>query len=289
MKVGDGGTWWMMRQVVNFLYGLTRPACGRRLGGRMRRLTDLIRTILCVLVWMVPACTKRDHGLRLVTVGGQGPPTLVLLHGFGSTAQDWLPFAKSIRVPGAKGQTSFIFPEGPHTTTPPEGPTGGRAWWSLKLASYIASPAALPDLSQARPVGLEQATESIRILLEQRRPRLWEKSKPLVLGGFSQGAIVSLETALGTKEDLAGLVLLSGTIVDEAHLVAALPSRRGLPAFVAHGRNDRVLPFFLAERLVHHMQNAGVSVTWFPFEGGHEIPAIVVDELNAFLGRTLPK
>jgi predicted esterase len=31
------------------------------------------------------------------------------------------------------------------------------------------------------------------------------------------------------------------------------------------------------------MRRAGLRVTWFPFEGGHEIPAVVVDALNQFL------
>jgi predicted esterase len=31
------------------------------------------------------------------------------------------------------------------------------------------------------------------------------------------------------------------------------------------------------------MHDAGLQVTWFPFDGGHEIPAEVVTALNAFL------
>lgn len=242
-----------------------------------------MRTLLCVLLLMVSACSGRDHRLRVTTAGGKGPPTVVLLHGFGSTAERWLPFAQTIRLPQGPRQIAFMFPEGPYATTPPEGPKGGRAWWHLDLASYIGSPGGLPDLSRGRPDGLDEAVRRISAFLKAQTPLIWGKGEPLVLGGFSQGAIVSLETALTTKAPLVALILLSGTIVDEAHLVAALPPRRGLPVFIAHGRSDQVLPFAIAERLAHHMKASGLSVTWFPFDGGHEIPAIVVDELNRFV------
>jgi len=31
------------------------------------------------------------------------------------------------------------------------------------------------------------------------------------------------------------------------------------------------------------MAAAGIEVTWFPFDGGHETPAVVVSALNEFL------
>jgi phospholipase/carboxylesterase len=108
---------------------------------------------------------------------------------------------------------------------------------------------------------------------------------PIVLGGFSQGAMVSAEIAFQTDQELAGLVLLGGTTVNEAAWVERFAGRRRLPIFIAHGRNDGVLPFSIAERFMNKLQAAGLSVTWLPFDGGHEIPAIVVRELNSFLAK----
>jgi phospholipase/carboxylesterase len=82
---------------------------------------------------------------------------------------------------------------------------------------------------------------------------------------------------------LHALILLSGTFVDEASWTQAMPARRGLPVFIAHGRQDDVLRFDTASRLAEAMRRAGLQVTWVPFDGGHEIPASVVTELNHFL------
>ena len=61
--------------------------------------------------------------------------------------------------------------------------------------------------------------------------------------------------------------------------------RKGLPVFMSHGRNDTILPFDLAERLKAEMVAAGLSVTFVPFKGDHEIPAEVVIALNDFLSK----
>jgi phospholipase/carboxylesterase len=57
--------------------------------------------------------------------------------------------------------------------------------------------------------------------------------------------------------------------------------------FISHGRRDDILPFAAADRLQQTLRQAGLRVTWYPFEGGHEIPAEVVTGLNQFLA-TLP-
>jgi phospholipase/carboxylesterase len=142
----------------------------------------------------------------------------------------------------------------------------------------------MPDLSRTRPPGLAIAADGIEDLLTAigRSP-----GGPVVLGGFSQGAMVASEVAFRSDTPLAGLVLLSGTVVDEASWRAGYARRRGLPVFVAHGRRDGVLPFAGSDRMRQDLQAEGLDVTWHPFDGRHDIPAEVVDDLNRFLSRSV--
>lgn len=220
-----------------------------------------------------------ESGLRTLEVGSGRTP-LVLLHGYGSAPQEWLPFTQTVHI---SSKTRFVFPEAPGVTVPPDGPEGGRAWWRLDLASYRRRGESIPDLSDAHPAGLDQASGTVRVLLKELRQRL--NSHDAILGGFSQGAMISADIAFQTDEPLAALVILSGTSVDEQQWVAGMPRRKDLPVFIAHGRSDPVLKFDAAARLEQHMRRAGLRVTWVPFDGGHEVPVPVVTALNAFLAR----
>ena len=84
------------------------------------------------------------------------------------------------------------------------------------------------------------------------------------------GAMVASEVAFRSKVPLAALVILGdprGRAIMEEHF----QERRALPVFLAHGRSDAVLPFDAAERFHQKLQAAGLAVTWYPFDGGHEI------------------
>ena len=163
-----------------------------------------------------------------------------------------------------------------------DGAPNGRAWWPLYLPSYVPAGGAAPDLSGAQPPGLKGAASLIEDLLEDRDsvPR-----GPVVLGGFSQGAMVTSEVAFRSRVPLSALVILSGTLVDERSWESHFSERRGLPVFMSHGRQDGTLPFAAADRFRHKLEAAGLQVTWCPFDGGHEIPATVVIALNEFLDR----
>jgi phospholipase/carboxylesterase len=240
------------------------------------------RVALTVATALVVAACARAPRLELVTAGGDGPPTLVLLHGFGSSADRWLPFTKTLDWP-LPGR--FVFPQAPDKTMPPAGPVGGREWWPLDLRALTPPGPSLPDLSDTRPPGLASAARAVAALLEEISR---SSGGPVVLGGFSQGAMVASEVAYRTAVPLAALVLLSGTPVDEQTWKAAYATRRGLPTFVAHGRSDPVLPFDGSDRMQHDLAAAGSRITWYPFEGGHEIPADLVVALNRFLAGLRP-
>jgi phospholipase/carboxylesterase len=222
------------------------------------------------------ACAREDQ-LATIVAGGSGPPTLVLLHGYGANAEQWSPFTQTIRLPpGGR----FVFPQAPDATVPPDGPLGGRGWWRLDLASHIPPGQTVPDISASRPEGIKVAASRMTDLLRGLRA---SSSGGLILGGYSQGAMVASEVAFLSDEPIAALVLLSGTLVDEATWERHFSRRRGLPVFISHGRRDATLPFAVADRMQTKLVAAGLDVTWRPFDGGHEIPATVVIALNEFI------
>ena len=213
----------------------------------------------------------RATSLSAIIRGGNGALSLVLLHGYGSRAEEWLQFEPVLKVPG---NGRLIFLEGP-TRGPLQ---GSRGWWELDLAGHIPAGGRLPDFSLANPGGIKFAARLVGGYLETI-------DGPIVLGGFSQGAMVSAEVAFHSDRELAGLVLLGGTTVNEASWLERVSTRARLPVFIAHGRHDEVLPFAIAERFASSLKDGGVDVTWVPFEGGHEIPTVVVQALNSFLAK----
>ena len=220
--------------------------------------------------------------LTALRAGGAGPPTMVLLHGYGSSAEQWLPFTHSIPFPP---QGRFLLPEAPETFVRLSGASQGRAWWDLDLAAHRRPGQLGVDLVGLDPRGLERAAKLVRDLLASEGN---SAHRPFVLGGFSQGAMVSCQVAFASDEPLAALVILSGTPINQAAWRPLLARRKGLPVFMSHGRSDAILPYDLAETLRADLVAAGLAVTFVPFDGGHEIPAEVVVALGNFLAQVKP-
>ena len=128
-----------------------------------------------------------------------------------------------------------------------------------------------------------EARERITVLLEEIRTKLGADPKRTVLGGFSQGAMLSCDALLHSTQPYAGLIQLSGTLVAKQEWAPLLTKRKGLPLFQSHGTQDPILPYAMAERLRDEFLQAGVSVDWQPFRGGHEIPEPVLRKLGSFL------
>ncbi len=95
-----------------------------------------------------------------------------------------------------------------------------------------------------------------------------------------------------TPEDppITRVAVLSGALLADSLAAlhtrkAALPAKKpALPALlVSHGRADPVLPFARGASIEPVLAPYGYPVTFFPFEGGHEIPAALIERLRRFL------
>jgi len=213
--------------------------------------------------------------------GGQGP-MVVLLHGFGAPGDDLVPLWEAIAAPPG---TRFVFPEGRLSL-----PFGfSRAWWMIDMERLERDRAAgrMRDLSQDRPAGLAEARAQVLGLLDDLEKEWGVDSRRTVLGGFSQGAMLSCDVALRSDRALAGLVLLSATLLAKDEWTPLMPKRRGLRVLQSHGTADPLLPFSLAEQLRDLLVRAGLSVEWVKFSGGHEIPGQVLAKLGGFIAQVL--
>ena len=215
--------------------------------------------------------------------GGHGP-LLLLLHGFGAPGDDLLSLADEMTVPAG---TRFVLPEGPLSLS--FGPGGARAWWLIDMARIAADQAAgrVRDFSQDIPKGLAPARENLLALLKEVEWKLGADPRKTILGGFSQGAMLSCDAMLHSGRPYAGLVQLSSHVLAQPLWGPLLTKRKGLPVFQSHGTQDEILPYVGAEKLRDTLIHAGLSVEWHSFRGGHEIPRSVLQRLGLFITKAV--
>jgi phospholipase/carboxylesterase len=106
---------------------------------------------------------------------------------------------------------------------------------------------------------------------------------PLILGGFSQGAMLAFDIALRSERPLAALVQLSGARIARRFWDPLLEARAGTRAFISHGRSDPDLAFSATESFQHDLRAAHWLVDFCPFDGGHEVPLVALRALKRFL------
>ena len=188
--------------------------------------------------------------------GSATAPTVVLLHGFGAPGDDLVPLGSHLGAPGR-----FVFPAAPLAIE-----WGGRAWWMIDLSLFEPG-ARRTDRRAEIPDGLAEARAAVLEVIAAQ-----PADRPLVLGGFSQGAMLALDVALHVERKLAGLVLWSPTFIAEPVWTPRFARLADLPIALSHGRQDPLLPFAMTEALRDQLVSSGARVDWRPFDGGHEIP-----------------
>jgi phospholipase/carboxylesterase len=216
--------------------------------------------------------------------GGGDGPAVVLLHGFGAPGDDLVPLSGLLGLPPT---VRLVFPAAPLALPAFFGDS--RAWWMIDTDALERDMAAgrPRDRSAEVPEGLAPARDAVAACLDEVCRRLAVPEGQLVLGGFSQGAMLSCDVALRGALPLAGLVLLSGTLLCADQWAPLMAARGGLPVLQSHGRADPLLSFEAAERLRDRLRAAELDVEWHAFDGGHEIPPPVLSALGAFLRRVL--
>lgn len=211
---------------------------------------------------------------------GSTPELLVILnHGFGASGDDLADFGPMLIDSSELIQTScrFVFPEAPVDLSP-MGMAGGRAWWPINMAKLaeINQTRDYDQLMLLEPPGMREAEEKLFETVQAALAVSGLDETRLILGGFSQGAMVSTNLILMRKLRPALLALFSGTLLNREQWQKLAAAHSGCDVLQSHGRQDFVLPFAPAVELKSLLVDAGFRVEFIEFNGPHTIPMNVL-------------
>ncbi|TGM06425.1 alpha/beta hydrolase [Leptospira jelokensis] len=216
--------------------------------------------------------------LKVLRVKGDpDAPTVVLFHGYGASAFDLYPIHE-VLVTDQK--FNWVFPHG-HLSIPLMPGYNGRAWFPIDMAALEEAIRKndFRNFADKDPEGMDIARTSAYLMLEA----LGVPWSQLILGGFSQGAMLATDITLRNEQNSKGLMILSGALVNEALWKDLAPKKTNLRFFQSHGEFDPILGYANAKKLEKLLRNSGLLGEFIAFPGGHEIPAPVVQGISRYL------
>ena len=202
---------------------------------------------------------------RIRDADGEPQGALVLLHGRGTSENDLFPLLDELdpdrRLVG-------VTPRGPLRLPP-----GGAHWYIVRRVGF-------PD-----PATFEPTMETLTGWFDALPDALGVPLDRTVLGGFSQGAVMSYALGLGKdRPHPAAVVALSGfmPVVEGWTLDEDL---NGYPVAAGHGTFDPIIEVGFGREAKERLEKAGADVTWRESPMEHTIDPGYIPELREFVAR----
>lgn len=199
---------------------------------------------------------------RLRPADGDPEGALVLFHGRGTDENDLFPLLDELdpdrRLLGvtARGPLSL--------------PPGGRHW-------YVVREVGFPDPETFRSTYALTSGWLDDLLAEHDIPH-----ERTILGGFSQGAVMTYSLGLGIDRPRpAGLIALSGFIARVEGF--ELGDATGLPAAIGHGTYDPIISVEFGREARDRLAAAGADVTYRESPMPHTIDPAFLAELRGWV------
>ena len=197
--------------------------------------------------------------------------SIIWLHGLGANGEDFVPMVDEIHLPHA---VRYIFPHAPKRPVTINGGFIMPAWYDIRNGEIGAEQDA---------AGIRASQHEVEKLIEQEVQRGIAPSH-IFLAGFSQGGAIALHSGLRFRERLGGILALStylplaNTLKQEATISAA-----STPIFMAHGRNDPVVPYESGKASAAELLRHGYALEWHEYAMQHTVCMEEVKAIEVWL------
>ena len=195
-------------------------------------------------------------------------PLVVMMHGFGANMYDLSSLAPAIDPTGYV----YTFPNAPYSLSG----MGGFSWASNR-------PGAVEPPGPARSVD-----ERLEAFTADVTARTGATLGNIALGGFSQGAGLTLTHGLLRPETFKALIVLSGFFRTADEVRPKLPKDRTQPIFLVHGTQDTVIAIEQGRENRAFLEAEGYNPEYHEYAMPHSISPDVIRDLVPWLQKTLP-
>ena len=195
---------------------------------------------------------------------GDPQGALVLWHGRGTDEHDLYPLLDML---DPERRLAGVTPRGPLSLPP-----GGAHWYRVARVGY-------PD-----PVTFTSTYEVAARWLDSWLEHAGVAAESAVIGGFSQGAVMSYALGLGAdRARSAGLIAFSGFIPEVEGWEMADANARGVPVAIGHGSYDPVIEVDWGRKARERLETAGSDVTYREYPLPHAIDPSFLAEVRGWL------
>lgn len=189
--------------------------------------------------------------------------SVIWLHGLGADNNDFVPLVPELVRPHWPA-LRFVFPNAPVRPVTINNGARMRAWYDIVDFDLA---------NRADEAGVLESVAQVDALVEREAARGVPASR-VILAGFSQGGAVTLAVGLRRREPLGGLIGLSTYLPAIRTADAALAAGAHCqPVFMAHGRQDPVVPIGAGEQSAAWLRQAGFEVAWHVYPMPHSVCA----------------
>jgi phospholipase/carboxylesterase len=209
------------------------------------------------------------HVTRPATREPEG--ALVLFHGRGTSEHDLMPLLDML---DPERRLVGVTPRAPLSLPP-----GGAHWYAVARIGF-------PDHDTFHATYETAAAWLDAMLVEEGVP-----IERTVVGGFSQGAVMSYALGLGAgRPKPAGILALSGFMPTVDGFELDLESRAGLPVAVGHGEYDPIIGVEWGRDARKRLTEAGVDLTYREYPLPHAVdPGYLAELSRQWLPTTLER
>lgn len=241
----------------------------------------------------VPEIQYRSHSrqigqLNCIVIESALPPKAIAVfaHGFGAPGDDLAGLAGDyLEALQAQEPVQLIFPAA-LLSLADEGFGDGRAWWKLSVQRLLAAleQGQYELVKEESPPGIDAARDALTEVIEQSLAKAGLAHDKLLLGGFSQGAMLAVEVAcLGLQAPPAAMALYSGCLIRYRQWKEKVARLKDTRILQSHGSMDPILPLRTGMWLYDMLIEGGCQVDFKQFPGPHTISGEAIEGTAALL------
>lgn len=203
--------------------------------------------------------------------------TVIFLHGLGADGHDFAPIVPQLnQLTGLS--IRYIFPHAPMRPVTLNDGYVMRAWYDI----YGLDRSAREDI-----LGITATAGAIEKLISAELAKGISTNK-IILAGFSQGGAIALHTGLRYPASLGGIIALSTYLpVADQLSTEAHSTNKNTPIFLAHGKEDSLIPLLWGEYTHKLLTDLHHPVAWHTYAMPHTVCPEEITDIGKWLKQTL--